>query len=414
MLGYIRGAIWGVLICGTAVAAYSYLSGPLATPQIADSTGETNSDIGLVVLDTAFVPPSEGSLPRTPMEARPPFIDLWVPVLSNTARRPELPLVDGDSAIDAAPSPEVIVLGEAPEALPEVDTAEAPVVAPAEAPATVTPEQDGTQAAASEETESAPAAPSVRINRPGSEDTEEEAVAGIAAEVVEEPQIADDAPALVRHGAVFENPQNLPVMAILLVDRGEGVGLASGLADLGFAPTVVVNALSANSATQMRDFRTAGAEVAMELALPQGARPEDVEVAFAAALELMPQSAMLYSSGNDVVQGDRQVTAQVMEVLSANGMGFVAKERGLGGAIRSAGQAGVPAVAIMRELGGNGMSANAMGRALDQAAFRARQSGDAVLVADLNQQTLEALQAWVAENPDVGAVVGPVSAILRD
>ena len=93
-------------------------------------------------------------------------------------------------------------------------------------------------------------------------------------------------------------------------------------------------------------------------------------------------------------------------------MGFVAEERGLGGAVRAALQADVPAAAIARDLDGRGESAGAIGRALDQAAFRARQSGDAVLLARLDEATLAVLRDWAAANAGTGTVVGPVSAIL--
>jgi polysaccharide deacetylase 2 family uncharacterized protein YibQ len=274
------------------------------------------------------------------------------------------------------------------------------------APAIIgTPEaDDGSPALRTEDTGTG-----VVINRLG---VQPSAPAGQAAEIIEEVTVDPDAPDLERFAAAFENPDALPVLAILLVEGGTIGDPAAAVAGLGFAPTVVVNALAPDAADQLQAYRAAGAEVAMELALPVGALPSDVEVAFEAALGLLPEAAMLYSAGGGVVQGDRQVTAQVMEVLAARGMGFVAEEQGLGSAVRSAGQAGVPSVAVARDLDGRGESAGAIARALDQAAFRARQSGNVVLRARLDEATLAVLRDWAAENTDTGTIIGPVSGIL--
>jgi polysaccharide deacetylase 2 family uncharacterized protein YibQ len=266
-----------------------------------------------------------------------------------------------------------------------------------------------------EQTQDATALPTVntgvRVNRPGSDTTE---TAGQDAEVVEAEPIPDDAPALLRYAASFENADDLPMISIILVDEGAMPDAAVAVSGLGFLPTVAVNALADDAGAQMTAYRSAGIEVALETGLPDGARPTDVEVAFEAAFEILPEAAMLFSDGTGVLQDDRSVTGQVMQILAEDGRGFVTVQRGLGNAARAAEQAGVAAATIMRDLDGAGEDQAAIERALDQAAFRARQSGGAILMGRVTPATLEALRAWAAGVDRSQLAIAPVSAVLLD
>lgn len=449
MRGFIQGVVWGLILGGGGLATASYLtddtrgaaSGPspvAAMPAAVASAAE--APFVQATAPDSFSLPAATDLPRMPALARAPFVDNWVPVLTNIARMPELPLLDGNSTppepapapaaeeVAVAPEPALVavpvttpeptsvpepepVLEAAPkpepEPLPEVDTSDAPVAEPEPAPV-IAELQDNS--AAPTQSEAASSGTAVVVNRLGTGTTE---TPGQVAEVIPETEeLPEDAPALMRYAATFENPEDVPVLAIILMDTGDIADPVAAVADLGFAPTVVVNALAPDAANRLAAYRAAGAEVAMELALPTGAVPADVEVAFEAALGLMPEAAMLFSAGGDVIQGQRQVTTQVMQVLGARGMGFVAEERGLGGAIRTAEQFGVAAASIARDLDGGGDSAAAIGRSFDQAAFRARQTGDAVLLARITPQTLAVLRDWAAANAGGGTVIGPASAVL--
>lgn len=447
MRGYIEGALWGLILGGITASGASYHAATTVKPPaetaaaaVAPAASAMPAPPTPAAAEVASEPPrvttevagsitafAKASFPRMPQEQRAPLVDRWIPVLTNRARQPGLPLIDAAPAPQAAP--EVAIVAPDPAPAPAVETVslqQRPAPAPAPAPLAVQVQEDQPSAmpvppapsiiTTPEAGEDAPAprtedpGTGVVINRLG---VQPSAPVGEPAEIIA-PDIPDpDAPDLDRYSAAFENPDDLPMLAIVLIEGGTIADPAAAIAGLGFAPTVVVNALAPDAADQLQAYRAAGAEVAMELALPVGALPSDVEVAFEAALGLLPEAAMLYSSGGDVVQGDRQVTAQVIEVLSARGMGFVAQEQGFGGAVRSADQAGVPAVAVARDLDGNGETAAAIVRALDQAAFRARQSGDVVLRARLDDATLAALRDWAAANTGSGTIMGPVSGILR-
>jgi polysaccharide deacetylase 2 family uncharacterized protein YibQ len=343
------------------------------------------------------------------------------------APEPELAETVVDDTV-AVPAPVPAVVAEAPvivepapetEPVPEI-VAVVPEVAPQAPEIDALPEAENTAPEPAPQVldvASVPQAPlpqvngGVRVNRLGTEQSE---TAGQDAEIVVADAILDDAPALERYAAVFENDIALPLIAILLVDRSGNSDAVDQVQALPFPVTVVLDALASNANAQMRAYRDAGIEVVMQTSLPRGAVPTDVEVAFEAAFGILPEAVALFSDGEGVLQNNRSVTEQVIQVLQSEGRGLIVVQRGLGNAIRGADQAGLPAATVLRDLDGAGESAATIGRALDQAAFRARQSGDAVLLARLTPETMTALSGWGTENDGTQVALAPVSAILRD
>ena len=314
-------------------------------------------------------------------------------------------VAEDETPVTEAPEEDNLPVAAEAEETATTETADAP------ADSAVLPAPPETEAAPAE-TALAQALPqvttSVRINRPGASDEVAESPPN---EMTSESVIPDDAPALLRFAAPFENPQDVPLISIILIDSGEMPDAAAAVADLGFVPTVVVNGLSASSTALVTAYRASGIEVAMQADLPEGAEPTDVEVAFEAAMALVPEVAMLFSDGTGAMQ-DRNVTAQVMQILADKGQGFVAVQRGLNNAARAAEQVDVPTATVLRDIDGAGEDSRAILRALDQAAFRARQSGNAVLLGRVTPQTLGALRDWAGNvDPDTLAIA-PVSAIL--
>ena len=311
--------------------------------------------------------------------------------------------------INLAPTEEVVVEETAPEVVePEAEQPEEePAVAtPAPELDVVEPEIAQTDDA---QAETLPQVNSgVQINRPGEDTAEEPQADPLATE-----ETPDDLPALALYAAAFENPNDVPLISILLLDDGAAEG-PSAVADLGFLPTVAVDALSPSASETVAAYRAAGLEIAMQIALPSGSQPTDVEVAFEAAFGIVPEAAIFFSDGTGVVQDTRSVTSQVMEILAATGHGFVTIQRGLGTAVRTAAQEGVPAATVLRDLDGVGEDTRAITRALDQAAFRARQSGGAILMGRVTPETLAALRDWAAGLDPEELLIAPVSAVLLD
>lgn len=335
------------------------------------------------------------------------------------------PSEDQTAALEVAPAPvetvePAIVIDEpaAAEVIEPAVPAEDPVPAVVvEAPTPVEPAPQAPEEVA----EAAPVAPEaapepsdtasagVRINRPG---TDESAPAGQESVVIPEDELPEDAPAMLRFAAAFENTEDLPLMSIVLLDDGQLPGAIDAVANLPIPATVILNPLTPDAADRMAAYRAAGIETGMQISLPTGATPIDVEVAFEAAFGTLSESVVLFSGETGLLQSNRSVNEQVMQVLAADGRGLVIVQRGLGNALRAAEQANVPAATVLRDLDGDGQDSAAIGRALDQAAFRARQSGGAVLLARATDETLDALGQWAAADAQVA--MAPVTAILKE
>jgi polysaccharide deacetylase 2 family uncharacterized protein YibQ len=82
--------------------------------------------------------------------------------------------------------------------------------------------------------------------------------------------------------------------------------------------------------------------------------------------------------------------------------------------LRNAATDGVPVANIARELDGAGESRDAIERSLQQAALRARQSGNVVLLGRTTPDTLAAIRNWAESSDPSQIALAPVSAILLE
>jgi hypothetical protein len=334
-------------------------------PVVAEAVEDTDTETQVVVAEPAPAP--QVNAPAVEVENE--FIAALAEqiVIEDTMR----PIVEEENLLDT--EQDILDAAEDPE----------PAPAPAPAPEPVAPEPAPQPTENAEDEETAP-----------------------------EDGLPDDAPALLRFAAPFENPLKLPVIGLVLLDDGT---LSNGPALVlrsGLVATVALSALMDDATIWSEAYREAGSEVAMRVPLPDGATPADVEVAYAAALEVLPEAAMLFSDGNGVLRNNRSAGGQVMQVLASEGRGFVTVPRGLGSLVREAERAGVPVAGVVSELGVEGESVSTMMRILDRAAFRARQAGGGVVLAPLNVETLNVLSAWAQDAESNGFLMGPVSALL--
>lgn len=247
----------------------------------------------------------------------------------------------------------------------------------------------------------------VRVNRPGAEPAP---IAGTPSEVITADELPEDVPALQRYAAAFENAQDWPLVSIVLLDDGRMENAEATLRDLTYPVTVILDPLQPDVATKMAAYRAAGIEVGLQVSLPLGARAQDVEVAFEAAFRMVPEAVLLFSGGDDLLQSNREITEQVTQVLAAEGLGLIAVERGLSSVLRIANQAQVPAAAVQRSL--EEENVGAMGRALDQAALRARQGTGVILVGKLTPGMIDGLSDWARDAAINQIVIAPASAVL--
>lgn len=241
----------------------------------------------------------------------------------------------------------------------------------------------------------------VTVRRPGSGGETGEAEAEAAA-----------TNALVDFAADPGEISGKPLMSVILIDDGSMSAASAALSGLPFPVTIALDPAQADAAALMDGYRAAGFEVAVLAKLPEGALPADVEITFESVFRTLPESVAVLDIGDGGLQSDRAVTEQAMDILAAQGRGFVTASQGLNMAGRAAGQAGVPAAVVYRDLDSNDQDARVIRRFVDQAAFRARQESGVVLVGRVRPDTISALILWGTANQDEQVALVPLSAVL--
>ncbi|WP_019955203.1 divergent polysaccharide deacetylase family protein [Yoonia vestfoldensis] len=323
---------------------------------------------------------------------------------------PALPVQDQEVLIQtrpAEPAPPALrgLAGVQDNSAPPASSGELPQILPDDAlPA---PEADNMPAPLQDATTSLPqSVPSIRVNRPGAApaiDAPAEAVPG-----------SEDMSPLARYAADFDYAADLPMIAVVLLDNAMILDAPAVLSGLPFVPTIVLNASAPDVNARMRAYRDAGIEVLLQADLPQGAQPSDLETTYIAAFGLVPEAIALFSDGTGPEVTNRALADQAIQLMADEGRGFVTVPRGLGGALRNVVTDGVPVANIARELDGAGESRDAIERSLQQAALRARQSGNAVLLGRTTPDTLAAIRNWAERTDPAQIALAPVSAILLE
>ena len=293
---------------------------------------------------------------------------------------------------------------------PEVETDRLPRIGDAPAAAeTALSEPESPQEEAEPEPESEQATlPTIR-RLPGASDEEE-----LLDLPSEDDPLPPDAPALLKWRTAFETTDDRPLMSVVLVHEG-----ASALADAALAgvPDVVAIGIDAGQQDAARiaaDYRTAGREVVLIPSLPAGATPQDVEVALQVNFETVPEAVAVMDSSGESFQSDRAAVAQIVDVVATTGHGLITFPRGLNTAHQRAERSGVPTGLIFRDIDGEGQSNEQIRRAMDRAAFRARQDTAVILVGRTRPETLAALTEWALGNRAASVTIAPVSTALLD
>ena len=217
---------------------------------------------------------------------------------------------------------------------------------------------------------------------------------------------------LERFAAGFENPEDLPLMSVVLIDEGDLSGAPAAVAAIGVPVTVAINPGRAGAGEAMEEYRARGIEVAMLPSLPQGASAADVEVTLEAARATLPEAVALVDA-TGAWQAGGGVAEQALARLDAEGRGFLTISSGLNAGLRAAAAEAVPAALVYRDLDANGQDARVIRRFLDQAAFRARQTTGVVLLGRVRPDTISALTLWSTANRADQVALAPLSATLR-
>ncbi len=365
-----------------------------------------------------------------------------VPVATTPAEAPAMPAPETDP--EAVPAPVKPPAPEEPElaALPEEGAApdlpdaagmadDAAPIAPATADAVPRPgTDDGTDrvpahvvALDPETPVSRPKLPTVggdstsapRIGTPASRLTEtDEATetAGDTETVNLDP--ADPLSPLDANGEAFENSEDKPLMSIILIDDGNSKIGHEALASFPYPLTFAVSPTNPGAKAAMSRYRAAGFEVLALTDIPAGATASDTEMLLRAGLRELPEVVGVMEGDATGLQTDRAVSDQAAALLQETGHGLVLFAKGLNTAQKLAVKSGVPAVTVFRDFDSKGQKAPVIRRFLDQAAFKARQQEDGVImVGRLRAETISALLLWGLQDRAAQVALAPVSAVLK-
>lgn len=434
---------------------------PTIDPQPAQSANSTESS---VLPDAEPEQPETATLPSVTTEDSAPSLsqpeiseapalpgaspDTEIAAIGESPAAPSLPQVnEAPSLPQSDPEPEVAVETETapqpepepapqpePEATPEPEPEVAPEPDSPSEPETETAFTDGSDGAGTVRVDDGPsflrqvdnletqgnaaeaAASSAsslpRVRRAGVAATEEPA----ADEAIEEDEVVEaedtDAPALQRFASVFENPEGNPVISVVLLHRGSAPLGADVLQALPVHVSFAVDANLANVSGTAQAYRDAGREVVLIPSLPEGAAPQDVEQAMQVNLSKVPEAVAIMDASGSSFQSNRSAVRQVVEVVTDTGHGLITFPRGLNTAHQEAQRANVPTGLIFRNVDGDGETQEEIRRALDRAAFRARQDEGVILVGTTSEPTIAAIVEWALGNRAASVSIAPISVAL--
>ncbi|NNL18562.1 MAG: hypothetical protein HKP37_07460 [Boseongicola sp.] len=398
------------------------------TPEIAEEvdvtvTGPSGSDGDAPDAGPALVAPDvPGTAPETateaPVEAQAPAEEDVAIVAPEVVEEPA-PMAPAPEATETVetPTPRIIETdsAQAPSAPAAPEAVEAPVAD--EAPNAIVRVDGGESEFFKPVDEIGNMAQNVETDRLPTIGTTPEVVVTDAPETSvepspEEPLRLDTGDALTRWATAFEAPDDKPLLSIVLVHEGDGALSPDVVDGLPESVSFGVNAGSPGAAGIARDYRAMGREVVMIPSLPFEATPQDVEVALRVNFETVPEAVAVMDNSGDSFQSNRSAVAQVVDVVAASGHGLITFPRGLNTAHQRAERAGVPTGLIFRDVDGDGQSNDQIRRAMDRAAFRARQDEAVILVGRTKAITLEALAEWVLGNRAASVTLAPISAAL--
>lgn len=222
--------------------------------------------------------------------------------------------------------------------------------------------------------------------------------------------------AITRYGQPFANPDDKPLMGILLIDQGSDLdGGEVGIAALRSFPYPISFAVDVDlpdAAERMTIYRNEGFEVLAMVDLPDSAQASDAETTLAVALTRLPEVIGVLEGQGNGLQPDRALADQVTAILAEGGHGLVTQDKGLNTMPKLAIKEGVPAAAIFRDFDSKDQTPTVIRRFLDQAAFKAGIEGSVIMLGRMRPETISALLVWGLQDRASQVALAPISAVL--
>lgn len=273
-------------------------------------------------------------------------------------------------------------------------------------PAPQAPEEEAApseQAEVPSDSASVGTAPSPSIGTPVVPLTERDTVAAS--------QTTPDVIPLEAFSAPFENVEDKPLMAIVLIDDESSLGLEA-LQEFPYPLSFAIDPSEPGAGEKMKMYRDAGFEVLAMTNLPSAATAQDAEVSMSVWLETLPEAVAIIEGTGSGIQGNRALSDQVAAIAGGTGRGLVTQDNGLNTAQKLAARAGVPSAVVFRDFDGAGQTPTVMRRFLDQAAFRAGQEGAVIMLGRVRPDTVSALLLWGLQDRANRVALAPISAVL--
>lgn len=217
--------------------------------------------------------------------------------------------------------------------------------------------------------------------------------------------------------AKWSNPDNKPVLAVVILDRGlAGGGLDPAVLDsLPFPVTFALDPEREGAASVAAAHRAAGKEVAILAGdLPQGATDADFEVAYQSYVSILAETVALIGLPDADFQKSNLAAQHVAALLSADGRGLITFDKGLNPGRRAAEKAGVAVTSVDRFFDDASAGNGTLMRELDRAAFTAGQRGTYVIALPSTPEAITALMAWAAGPGTSHVILGPATAVMTE
>ncbi|GGE41787.1 divergent polysaccharide deacetylase family protein [Actibacterium pelagium] len=377
---------------------------PAQLPEADDEAPLANTEsVAVPTVNDAVEEQSEGGAPS--VEAAPGN------TLTNEPALPS-PAVPAPQAPPAPESPvvlpdvtDLVVATPAPAASEPVE-AEAESAPEAETPVEESPASEEEQSAAPQEAEE----PKVAVNRLPSVGAEAEPEATEEAE----PVVAEVfTRALDANAEEFEIAADIPLLAVVLRDVGQGGVALPAWKDVRMPITFAVDPTQEGAAEQAQAYRDAGYEVVLlATELPSTGVSGDVAGTVAEYMAKVPSTVALMPEMEKTIS--RPVMRQLVEAAATTGHGLVTSGKGLVRPEQLAEGTNVPVVSVSRVLDAEGDDAAKQRFALNKAVFDASQNGAAVVYAHTHPWTYVTLLEWaLSGSTSSGVQAVPLSAVLK-
>ncbi|MCU9837036.1 divergent polysaccharide deacetylase family protein [Ruegeria sp. WL0004] len=212
--------------------------------------------------------------------------------------------------------------------------------------------------------------------------------------------------------AEFENPDDKPLLSIVLIDDANGLG-GEALREFPYPLSYALDPNDPDAAEKMARYRSAGAEVLIIADLAATSTAQDAEVSMSVWLGKLPETVGILEGTDTGIQGNRALSDQVTAIAAGTGRGLLTQDNGLNTVYKLAARDGIPAAVVFRDFDGAGQSPTVMRRFLDQAAFRAGQEGSVVMLGRVRPDTISALLLWGLQDRAGRVALAPISAVMK-